>query len=151
MSLGTLTVYGAMAAAALLAVASQVDLAYSSDNIGAGGVSAWALADDPGLSQTAQGEGSLPEGSHSDTFLDIAYSDVRGFLRFNFAITDIGPLVFAGPDITGPPGTSYGTDGALTITAAPELATWGTLALAIAPLGAAARLRRRWVAHAMPV
>jgi hypothetical protein len=131
-------------AAALLAVSSQADLAYSSDNIGVSGSPAWV--------QAAQDEGSIPEGPHGDTFLDVAYSDVRGFLRFNFAITDIGPLVFEAPDtMTDAPGSSSGFDGTLTITAAHELTNWGTLALAIAPLGAAARLRRRRVAHAKAV
>jgi hypothetical protein len=137
-----------MAVAAVLAVSSQADLAYSSDDTGASGTLAWAQADDRGLTQPAQSEGSIPEGPHADTFLDVAYSDVRGFLRFNFAITDIGPLVFEAPDTMG---DAPGTDGTLTITAAPELTTWGTLALAMAPLGAVARLRRRRVAHAMTV
>lgn len=139
-----------MVVAALLAVSSQADLAYSSDNMGASGTPAWAQADDRGLAQTAQGEGSIPQWPHDDTFLNVAYSDVHGFLRFNFAITDIGHLVFEAPDtMTDEPGSSSGTDGTLTITAAPELTNWATVALATAPLGAAARLRRRRVAPAM--
>jgi hypothetical protein len=152
MSFGALTVGGAMAVAALLAVSSQADLAYSRDSIGASGTPAWARADDRGLIQAAQGEGSIPKGPHGDTFLDVSYSDVRGFLRFNFAITDTGPLVFEAPDtMTAAPGSSSGTDGTFTITGAPELTTWATLALAMASLGAVARLRRRSVAHATAV
>lgn len=152
MSLGALTVGGAMAVAALLAVSTQADLAYSSDNIGLSGTPAWAQADDRGLTPAVQGEGAVPKGPHGDTFLDVSYSDVRGFLRFNFAITDIGPLVFEAPDtMTDAPGSPSATDGTLTITGAPELTTWATLALAMAPLGAAARLRRRSLARAMAV
>jgi hypothetical protein len=152
MSFGALTVGGAAAVAALLAVSSQADLAYSSDNIGASGTPAWAQADDRGLTEAAPGEGSIPEGPRGDTFLDVAYSDVRGLLLFNFAITDAGPVVYAASDtMTDAPGLSSGIDGTLTTTAAPELTTWATLALVMAPLGAAARLRRRWVAHATAV
>lgn len=156
MSFGTMIVGGAMAIAGLAALSGQAGLANFSD-YGASGTVAWA--DDQGvtrdggagaLTQAAMGVGSIPEGRHSDTFLDVAYSDVRGFLLFNFAITDVGPVVFRAPDtLTDAPGLPSGTDGTVTVSAAPELTTWTTLALAMAPLGAAARVRRRWVAHPM--
>jgi hypothetical protein len=136
MSLGTMVVGATMAVAALLAVSGQSDLAA----IQADGTQPWAQA----------GDRSILDGPHGDTFLDVAYSDSRGLL-FNFGMTDIGPAVFAAPDMPDAPGVSHGNDGALTITAAPELTTWATLALTMAPLGAAARFRRRWIAHAVAV
>jgi hypothetical protein len=63
---------------------------------------------------------------------------------------DLGTVVLKTPDTTPEAsGPSTGSHGALTIKLAPEFTTWATLALAVAPLGAAARLRRRRVSQAM--
>ena len=114
MSLGNMTAGRAMAVATVLA-------------IGASGTMAWAQGGDRSLTreggagtltQVAMGARSIPPGQHRNTFLEVAYSDVRGLL---------------------------------TVTASPELTTWAILGLAVAPLGAAARLRRRWVTRATAV